>query len=121
MGENIKRQAATDGMHIILKFPCESPTAHHGLFFPFYHAENPRLAGNAVANRVTENPDYNVLVLEAGGTSVEFHTVLTHFLVHSIIHCSEMRMFYPPRLQDIPATPYGARSIGITVPKLGLR
>jgi len=25
-------------------------------------------AGNAVANRLTENPDYHVLVLEAGGT-----------------------------------------------------
>jgi len=36
-------------------------------------------AGNVMANRLTENPDYHVLVLEAGGTSVEFYTVPTIF------------------------------------------
>ncbi|KAJ7451793.1 aryl-alcohol oxidase [Mycena galericulata] len=36
-------------------------------------------AGNVVANRLSENPDYSVLVLEAGGTNIDVLNIIVPF------------------------------------------
>ncbi|KAF8582565.1 GMC oxidoreductase [Ramaria rubella] len=64
-------------------------------------------AGNAVANRLTENPDYSVLVLEAGGSNIGVTESIVPYLFTELLGNNPFNWNY----STTPQVGLGGRSI----------